>query len=96
MKLRTTLATMGVAIAASAAAVPVAQATPNNGLGKAAVAGAKQAGYYCTGSQNAYNEYMADAREYQNDGNVPGAQNSRLAAERERFDAHQAGCDWAT
>jgi len=38
---------------------------------------------------------MADAREYQNDGNVPGAQNSRLAAERERFDAHQAGCDWA-
>jgi hypothetical protein len=95
MKLRTTLVTLGVTLAATTAAVPAAQATPNNGLGKAAAAGALQAGYYCTGSQHAYDQYMGDAREYANDGRVQASQDSRLAAERERFDAHQAGCDWA-
>jgi hypothetical protein len=95
MKLRTTLAMLGVTAAASTAAVPVAQAAPNNGLGSAALAGALQGAVFCSGTQAEYNEDMADARENANGGHVQSAQNLHLAAERVRFEAHQAGCAWA-
>ena len=96
MKLRTTLATLGVTVvAASAAAVPVAQAVPNNGLGAAAVAGAKQGAVFCMSLQADYDQDMGDSREYASEGRVQSAQIAHLAAERARFDAHQAGCAWA-